>query len=459
MIPPRVSPRDQERPFRSDELFFSTTDRKGIILNGNDVFVRVSGHALENLVGQPHNIIRHPDMPRAVFGLLWDYLDRDAPFAGYVKNMAADGCYYWVMALVAPAREGFLSVRFKPASPFFDVVRKLYPQLLATEHAAGQGNWRRGMQDATAQLVSALHGLGFKSYDHFMQAALAAELAARKTEVPSLTLDVLQGGDTTAATLDALSHSAHVIDGHLNTLFASVDDFLSVIKTLDEKASFLLGLSANVHLVSLNALISSCRLERGGEGLAVVSQNLATQSHDSMATIDQMTRQLLALTSALRDTAFSLSAAKLEVEMTSFFLHELRALVAADATDACDAQGRIATLAESISRSTARLAEALPRAQGALPALLRLQQELASDLRRLSCVHVLGKIHAAGIDDGGVFIELLERIFTQLSTASEELQELLVGVARIKDRLPRFATAARVAQPPIDRFCSLAATA
>lgn len=457
MTPSSVTPRDQERPFRPDELFFSTTDRKGVILNGNDVFVRVSGFAIDDLVGKPHSIIRHPDMPRAVFALLWDYLGRDVPFAGYVKNMAADGCYYWVMALIVPVREGFLSVRFKPASHFFEVVKKVYPQLLATERAAGS-NWRQGMKVATAQLVAALHGLGFKSYDHFMQAAFAAELAARGARRASPGLRVLEGGQGAAASLDALAQASRVIDGHLGTLFSSVDEFLSVIKTLDEKATFLLDLSSNVHLVSLNALISSCRLERGGEGLAVVSQNLATQSHDSMATIDHMTQQLLSLTSALRDTAFSLSAAKLEVEMTEFFLDELRASGAGRASGSDD-HARIGILAESISRSASRLAEALPRAHAALPSLMRLQQALATDLRGLSCVHVLGKIHAAGIDDGGVFIELLERIFTQLSTASEELQELLVGVSRIKDRLPRVTAAARLAQPPIDEFCRLVASA
>ena len=106
MARPTVVPRPQERAFGPHELFFSTTDRKGIIRSGNQVFVRVSGHPLETLLGAPHNIIRHPDMPRAVFQLLWSYLDQGKPFAGFVKNMAADGCYYWVMALVVPIDGG-----------------------------------------------------------------------------------------------------------------------------------------------------------------------------------------------------------------------------------------------------------------------------------------------------------------------------------------------------------------
>jgi hypothetical protein len=88
MSRPAISPRDQERPFGDDELFFSTTDRKGIISSANDVFVRVSGHPRDALIGSAHNIIRHPDMPRAGCKLLWDHLGAGGPFAGYVKNLA-----------------------------------------------------------------------------------------------------------------------------------------------------------------------------------------------------------------------------------------------------------------------------------------------------------------------------------------------------------------------------------
>ena len=108
-----VQPCDRESPFEIDELFFSTTDRKGVITFGNDVFVRVSGHPRERLIGAPHNVIRHPDMPRAVFRLLWDYVLAGRSVVAYVKNMAADGAYYWVLALVTPIRGGFLSVRLK----------------------------------------------------------------------------------------------------------------------------------------------------------------------------------------------------------------------------------------------------------------------------------------------------------------------------------------------------------
>jgi aerotaxis receptor len=454
-----ASPVDRERPFGIDELFFSTTDRRGVILSGNDVFVRVSGYDLAGLIGKPHNIIRHPDMPRAVFHLLWDYLNRNAPFAGYVKNMAADGAYYWVLALVVPVKEGFLSVRFKPGSAFFTTVKDLYPQLLATEGAAGtdaEGR-RRGMEEAGAQLATALKGLGFASYDHFMQAVLAGELSERAARRRSAARREPQRGDEGAEWLDDLLEACEEVDTRLGALFANVEDFLGGVKTLDGKATFLLDLSLNVHLVALNALISSCRVGgEGSQGLAAVAQNLATQSHDSMQTIDEMTGQLHVLTSALRDIAFNVSAATLQVEMTAFFLHELRGAAATSGRAARDA-GRIVALAQSIADSSALLAKALPKAQNAVPLLSRLQDRLTADLQRLSYLHILGKIQAGSVDSGGDFLELLERVSSQLTAATENRRELQEGIEGVRDRLPPFSRAVEGARRPVEQFRRLAA--
>ena len=117
-----VHPIPVERPFAVHEIFFSTTDRKGIIRSGNRVFTRVSGYTNEELVGAPHNIVRHPDMPRVVFQLLWTEIGAGRSIAAYVKNMASDGSYYWVLATAMPVGDGYLSVRLKPTSPLLATV-------------------------------------------------------------------------------------------------------------------------------------------------------------------------------------------------------------------------------------------------------------------------------------------------------------------------------------------------
>lgn len=135
MIKPK--PTQSESPFGFDELFFSTTDERGVIRFGNDVFIRVSGYPKEVLKGAPHSIIRHPDMPRAVFKLLWDTLHAGSPIAAYVKNMSANGNYYWVFAFVFPIEDGYISIRQKPSSALFAAAQALYPLALEVEEKEG----------------------------------------------------------------------------------------------------------------------------------------------------------------------------------------------------------------------------------------------------------------------------------------------------------------------------------
>ena len=120
----KPQPRNVESPFALSELFFSRTDLRGVIHSGNRVFTRVSGYTAAELAGRPHNIIRHPEMPRAVFELLWENLKADRPICAYVKNMAKDGSYYWVFASVYPVPGGYLSIRLKPTSAIFATDRK-----------------------------------------------------------------------------------------------------------------------------------------------------------------------------------------------------------------------------------------------------------------------------------------------------------------------------------------------
>lgn len=103
MRPRTLRPTGVERPFGPEQIIVSKTDRKGLIRYANDVFVEVSGYAEAELLGAPHNLIRHPDMPMAVFQLLWDTIEAGDEIFAYVINLAADGGHYWVLAHVTPS--------------------------------------------------------------------------------------------------------------------------------------------------------------------------------------------------------------------------------------------------------------------------------------------------------------------------------------------------------------------
>lgn len=94
---------DREVTFHPDEVIVSKTDLKGRITNCNDVFLDIARYREAEVLGQPHSIIRHPDMPRSVFHLLWETIGHQSEIFAYVKNRTKTGDYYWVLAHVTPS--------------------------------------------------------------------------------------------------------------------------------------------------------------------------------------------------------------------------------------------------------------------------------------------------------------------------------------------------------------------
>ncbi|MCE9649561.1 MAG: PAS domain-containing protein [Parvibaculum sp.] len=167
----RVQPTGRESPFREDEIIVSKTDLKGRLTYANDVFLRVSGFTAKDVVGQPHSIIRHPDMPRTVFKLLWETIEAKAEIFAYVLNMASNGDHYWVLAHVTPSFDaqgkvvGYHSNRRKPHRDKVEKIIPIYQSLLAEE--AKIANLKEGMLGAYNHLMSDLSAKGI-GYDEFV---------------------------------------------------------------------------------------------------------------------------------------------------------------------------------------------------------------------------------------------------------------------------------------------------
>jgi PAS domain S-box-containing protein len=136
-----VAPTNVEKTFHDDEIIVSKTDTRGRITYVNDVFVHISGYSEHEVLGQPHSIIRHPDMPRAVFKLLWDTIQAGSEIFAYVKNMSAEGHYYWVLAHVTPTFDsageivGYHSNRRTAHREAIAKIEPVYKALLAEEQA------------------------------------------------------------------------------------------------------------------------------------------------------------------------------------------------------------------------------------------------------------------------------------------------------------------------------------
>ena len=161
-----------ERFFDSNEIIVSKTDLKGRITYANQVFVKLAGFTEQELLGQPHSIIRHPDMPRAVFKLLWDTLEAGKEIFAYVVNRAKNGDHYWVYAHVTPSFGpsgeiiGYHSNRRVPDHAIIDnVIVPLYAQLRDVERA--HANAKEGMKASVEAVVALLQEKGV-SYDEFV---------------------------------------------------------------------------------------------------------------------------------------------------------------------------------------------------------------------------------------------------------------------------------------------------
>lgn len=167
---PAVQPTSVERVMREDDFIVSKTDTKGRITYGNRIFIEFSGYTEKELLGAQHNIVRHPDMPRAVFKLLWDTIQSGSECWAYVKNLARDGSYYWVFANVTPSHDhegkhdGYLSVRRKPKAEAIKLVSGLYAAMLAAEKQAGS----RDAIAASSKILTDLLAEKGLSYEEFI---------------------------------------------------------------------------------------------------------------------------------------------------------------------------------------------------------------------------------------------------------------------------------------------------
>jgi len=133
---------DQEFAFPKGDTLVSTTDLKGRLTYCNPAFIHVSGYTREELLGQPHNMIRHPDMPEEAFRDMWETIASGRPWTALVKNRRKDGSFYWVQANVTPLMEngtpvGYMSVRTEPSREAVDQSAQLY-RLMQQEKEAGQ---------------------------------------------------------------------------------------------------------------------------------------------------------------------------------------------------------------------------------------------------------------------------------------------------------------------------------
>jgi len=142
-----------------DELIVSRTDFTGKITYVNETFAEISGYEVDELIGKPHNIIRHPDMPKSAFADLWETVQRGEVWEGYVKNLRKDGGYYWVFASVSTVKKNGKAVEYKSVREPVSKEKKIEMQNLYDE--------LRSKEEGTSRVVLYIKNENIKDVEEF----------------------------------------------------------------------------------------------------------------------------------------------------------------------------------------------------------------------------------------------------------------------------------------------------
>lgn len=388
-------PTSGEAPFGLHEVFFSRTDGRGVIQAGNYVFRRVGAYDWEELIGAPHKLIRHPDMPRGVFHLFWETIQSGEFIGAYVKNKSKDGLYYWVFAVVAPCGDGYLSARIKPSSKIFDEVRGVYAQMLKLEKEEGLSP-----EDSAAFLLDWLNGHGYDSYHDFATQALSQELMSRD-----------KGLGNTA-----------------NPRVQELTGMLSNAEALAEETDGLIADFDAMHTIPHNLRVLASRIEPSGGPVTVLSQNYGSMSRQMSdwfgAHVMGENSNFAKIKSSVTDSLFIEGMGRILNDCDSQLQKERRGLGEVD----METERRI--LGELVTDQNKRAQSSMREVDDEAARITAACQIMHRHFLGLSSTRVLLKIESARLTDSG---ETLADIIDQLGGFQERISRRLDRIGKLSE--------------------------
>ncbi|WP_456401240.1 PAS domain-containing protein [Persephonella sp.] len=425
MVKPKVQPKNIESEFKPEEMFFSTTDLKGIILSCNDVFVKISKYEIEDLIGKPHNIIRHPDMPKAVFKLLWDYIQSGRPIVAYVKNLAKDGSYYWVIAAVIPIQDSegnnikYLSIRIKPTSEVFELVPKIYKEVLQVEK-------EKGLEASIDRLLEILKENGFKDYDSFMTYALNKEIEDKKEilKVEEISAD-MRFEDAFTENVAVIFKFAKKIDELYESIYKKIIHFENLGSMLDEKSDRIFSLTDDIRLISLNSSVESFKLGSQGASFSVLSAEMRKNSEVGNRIIDEMKRSTETIMEDINQIILLINISKLEViAITKFLFSRLKNKESRSEKEWRDIEQNIIDLIESLKSSENKTYYYSEKMRDHLINISEYLKKLKILIKRLEFLYLNGMVESAHQTETSFSI-----IFTEVNKLVESTKQILNDIS------------------------------
>lgn len=430
-----VTPTAVAQRLEVQETFFSTTDARGVILDGNGVFARVSGYPLEQMLGRNHNLIRHPGVPRGVFHLMWESLRAGETFMGYVLNLAANANHYWVMAVVMPVADGYLSVRIKPTSERLQQVAALYAQVLARENAlVAEGSSEGAAAAQGAQwLAEGLAAAGWPDYAGFSHESLILEIRQRDAQVAAGGRQLFPASlpATAPESLRGLHAKALATYRQLNQVFDRLDTILRGSAKINRHREAVAAIGDAFQLNALNAHLAAHPLGTAGVVIGTVAGFLNTHARQLNENMARLTAHIAESARGVSDIASTVCAARVQMEMILSFAGEMMA--AETGAGAADRSlGRVAKLQEACRASTEGTSRAIEAMLVGLPLLRQDRERLRKDMVALQSTQVTGITEAARLEMAaelqGMFVEMrrqVDRTKAELDGLGDSIDELI----------------------------------
>lgn len=394
-------PESGEAPFHLDEVFFSRTDDAGIIQSGNYVFKRVAHYEWDELLNKPHNVIRHPDMPRGVFWLLWDELKKGNAIGGYVKNRAKDGLHYWVYSVMMPFGDGYLSARIKPSCGTLARVEKIYADMRTVELEEDISP-----EESAQSLLEHLKEDGFQSYKQFFSHSMSSELLHRD---------------------DALGHRP---DKKVSN-FKRIDNLTG---ELTHQTDQLIQQFDAMRTIPHNLRVIASRLEPTGGPVSTLSQNYGTMSREMSQWFETHVlgenSNFLSIKGSVQNAMCMSGVARMLNEVNEQLRKERHSL--GEGVSLGDEQ----VLLEKIVRSHDQNCEkCFQEVCYEAERITKACEVMNRHILGLSTTRVMCKIESARRPDAG---DALNDIIKQLMSFQERIKDQLERIARLGEEIQQF---------------------
>lgn len=409
-----MSASSQEAKFELEELFFSITKANSTILSGNETFMRISGYERNEIVGKPHNIVRHGDMPRAVFKIFWEFLKEGKSVAAYVKNKTKEGGYYWVFAVVFPLEDRYVSIRIKPNAKIFPSVKELYARLIEAQEQSD-------ILETQTLLLESLSALGYRDYEHFMNDALVAELLTRKrllleTPTHKETVCAEQNQKLKIRELYCLSEA---MMKRYEKWLAEIGEFGKIKSVFEEKSFTLSSLARDIVFLSINASVASYRSEGLSETFGVLSSDIRLNAKENDGIISQIYALSQSLAISLEQNIFLVSSIGLQMETVTYFIKELFEKNTAELTQ------NVLFLFELVHLYNKKLEASVSGIEGTIKKSIFLMDRLQKQIMYLDYIQIYGVIESSRDGDGSLgFTNIFLQLKSHIQSTAKEVSDM-----------------------------------